>query len=47
MQEKKARDNLYKVQDNMDAAYINKDVRAFEEQERKRKEEVERVMKEH
>lgn len=47
MQEKKARDNLHKVQDNMDATYINSDVKAFEEQERKRREEQERIMKQH
>lgn len=45
MQEKLARNSLNKVQDNMDAKYINSDVKAYEDQERKRKEEVERQMK--
>lgn len=47
IQEKKAKDTLVKAQDSMDAVYINKDVRAFEEQERKRKEQLEKVMREH
>ena len=47
MQEKKAKDGLHKVQDNMDARFINSDVKAFEEQERKKREELDRVKRDH
>ena len=47
IQEKRAKDVLNKAQDNMDAVYISKDVRAFEEQQRKRKEQVDKVMRDH
>eukprot|EP00347_Sterkiella_histriomuscorum_P009483 403341038 len=47
MQEKKAKDGLHKVQDNMDARFINSDVKAFEEQERKKREELDRIMRDH
>lgn len=47
MQEKQAKNSLSKVQEDYEAKYVNKDVQAYQDQERKKREEFERMMKQH
>jgi len=47
IQEKNARNNLTKVQDNMEGKYINEDVRVYHEEEKRRRAELEKQKKAH
>ncbi len=47
IQAKEQNKQLYKAQDNYEASNINQDVQAFEIQQKQKKEEVERQMREH